>query len=97
MDLDLDHLERAKYDRRQRSNDSHCDRGAEHKVLDTFSLRAYNSYTLNNKEKMMSWNVYSKGRWIDTVWYTKDCDAEYVRTSLIDHDGYPYDTTVKAR
>ena len=35
----------------------------------------------------MSWNVYRQGRWIDRVWFTKDCDAEYVRTSLIDHDG----------
>lgn len=25
---------------------------------------------------------------INTVFYTEDCDADYVRTSLINHDGY---------
>jgi len=43
----------------------------------------------------MSWNVYRQGRWIDRVWYDNSCDAEYVRTSLIDHDGLPSDITVK--
>lgn len=37
---------------------------------------------------MMAWNVYLGNRLIDTVFYTKDCDADYVRRSLIDHDGY---------
>ena len=36
----------------------------------------------------MTWNVYLRGKLIDTVFYTPDCDAEYVRTSLINHDGY---------
>jgi hypothetical protein len=36
----------------------------------------------------MAWNVYLNGKLIDTVWYTKECDQEYVRTSLINHDGY---------
>lgn len=43
----------------------------------------------------MSWNVYRKGRWIDRVWFTAGCDAEYVRNSLIDHDGLPSDIVVK--
>lgn len=39
--------------------------------------------------KMNSWDVYNyKGKWIDTVFYTTDCDAQYVLKSLIDHDGY---------
>jgi hypothetical protein len=25
---------------------------------------------------------------VDTVFYTADCDAEYVRKSLINHDGF---------
>ena len=37
---------------------------------------------------MKAWDVFVKGRWIDTVFYTKDCDADYVRRSLINHDGY---------
>lgn len=49
---------------------------------------------------MTAWNVYrprpyNTDRWIDTVFYTKDCDAEYVRQSLINHDGYPFDIVVK--
>lgn len=46
----------------------------------------------------MSWDVILNGRVIDTVWFTKDCDADYVRRSLIDHDGYhPSITVRKAR
>jgi hypothetical protein len=26
---------------------------------------------------------------VDTVFYTSDYDAEYVRNSLINHDGFP--------
>jgi hypothetical protein len=37
---------------------------------------------------MNAWAVYLYGRKIDTVFYAKGCDSEYVRTSLIDHDGY---------
>jgi hypothetical protein len=35
-----------------------------------------------------AWDVYLDGKLIDTVFYTRDCDADYVRRSLIDHDGY---------
>lgn len=44
----------------------------------------------------MSWNVYRNGKLIDRVWYNKDCDANYVRTSLINHDGYPVDIVVRS-
>lgn len=44
---------------------------------------------------MTFWNVYRKGKLIDSVPYTKDCDKEYVRRSLIDHDGYPSDIHVR--
>jgi hypothetical protein len=37
---------------------------------------------------MVSWKVYLHTRHIDTVWFTPDCDAEYVKQSLIEHDGY---------
>ena len=37
---------------------------------------------------MQFWAVYLRGKKIDSVPYTLACDAEYVRTSLIDHDGY---------
>jgi hypothetical protein len=46
---------------------------------------------------MIAWEVYkpwggmSNGRlyYVDTVFYTSDCDAEYVRKSLIEHEGFP--------
>ena len=46
----------------------------------------------NIKQKegsLMFWNVYnSNGNLIDCVWFTKDCSEEYVKDSLINHDGY---------
>lgn len=43
----------------------------------------------------MMWNVYRRGKLVDSVWYTKDCDVEYVRQSLINHDGYQPDIHVR--
>jgi hypothetical protein len=37
---------------------------------------------------MIGWDVFLGRKCIDTVFYTPDCDAEYVRASLINHDGY---------
>lgn len=49
--------------------------------------------------KMIAWNVYVDRAYpdwlIDTVFYTSDCDAEYVRNSLINHDGYPANIIVR--
>lgn len=44
---------------------------------------------------MIGWNVYVGKRCIDTVFYTVDCDSEYVRNSLINHDGYPSNIMVR--
>ena len=44
---------------------------------------------------MVFWDVWHKGKCIDSVPYEKDCDKEYVRRSLIEHDGYP--TGIKIR
>jgi len=38
--------------------------------------------------KMIFWDVYLKGRLIDSVPYTEDCSYEYVKNGLINHDGY---------
>lgn len=50
---------------------------------------------------MARFDVYSpfgqsgrRYRLADTVYFTSDCDAEYVRNSLIDHDGYDPDIRV---
>jgi len=41
-----------------------------------------------------AWDVVRRERVIDTVFYTEDCDEDYVRDSLISHDGYPWDIEV---
>lgn len=37
---------------------------------------------------MNAWDVWLDGFYLDTVYYTKDCDRRYVLRSLIYHDGY---------
>lgn len=44
--------------------------------------------------KQIAWDVKQHGKVIDTVFYDETCDAEYVRTGLINHDGYPSNITV---
>ena len=45
--------------------------------------------------KSQAWNVYLSGKLIDTVFYDADCDADYVKQSLVDYDGY--DTAIRVR
>ena len=40
-------------------------------------------------DRSRTWEVQLGFHHIDTVYFTPDCDAEYVRKSLIEHDGYP--------
>jgi hypothetical protein len=42
----------------------------------------------------VGWDVFRGPTWIDKVFFTPDCDAQYVLESLIDHDGYPNDIRV---
>ena len=42
-----------------------------------------------------AWDVYLNGHLIDTVFYDVDCDEDYVRRGLIDHDGYDSGIVVK--
>ena len=44
---------------------------------------------------MQAWNVYLNGKCIDTVFYQSSCDADYVRSGLIGHDGYDSAITVR--
>ena len=44
---------------------------------------------------MIWWNVYIGRNLIDSVPYQKGCNKEYVRRSLIEHDGYDLDIVVK--
>jgi len=45
--------------------------------------------------KQTKWNVYLNGKLIDSVFYNTNCDADYVKNSLINHDGY--DTRISVR
>ena len=47
-----------------------------------------NNFNYGGRIIMQAWNIYLKGKLIDTVFYDKDCDKNYVHRSLIDHDGY---------
>lgn len=39
--------------------------------------------------KMRAWVVMFGPQELNVVYFTDDCDADYVRRSLVDHDGYP--------
>ncbi len=45
--------------------------------------------------KTKSWDIFLHGKKIDTVFYTEDCDSDYVRRSLIGHDGYNSEIVVR--
>ncbi len=38
--------------------------------------------------KAKGWNVYLRGKLIDTVFFDEDVTAEEVKRSLVNHDGY---------
>ncbi len=40
-------------------------------------------------------NVYRNSKKVDSVFFGLECNAEYVRKSLIDHDGYASDIVVR--
>lgn len=44
---------------------------------------------------MKAWNVYLNGKLIDTVFFDRDCDKDYVLDSLINHDGYHPNIKIK--
>ena len=54
-----------------------------------------NFFKKQQENIMQAWNVFVGLNLIDTVYYDADCNAEYVRDGLINHDGYPSEITVK--
>jgi len=52
--------------------------------------------TKKSRKTSRAFNVYRGRKLMDTVFFT-GYNAEDVRRSLIDHDGYPYDIRVTAR
>ena len=53
-----------------------------------------NTYEMTNPAQQ-AFDVYLNGRNIDTVFYSGPVDADEVRRSLIDHDGYDSDIEVR--
>lgn len=45
--------------------------------------------------KATAWNVYLNHKKIDTVFYDKDISKDEVKQSLIEHDGYDPNITIK--
>ena len=45
--------------------------------------------------KHQAWEVYIGQRWIDTVFFQADMDAEDVKRSLVEHDGYSSNIRLK--
>jgi len=45
--------------------------------------------------KAQAWNVYLGEKQIDTVFFEADCSGEYIKDSLINHDGYNPNIFVK--
>lgn len=43
------------------------------------------------------WNVYLNGKWIDSVSFVQGGTREEVKKSLVEHDGYNPNITVKSR
>ena len=50
--------------------------------------RGSNSDQDRRLKKMKAWIVTLDSHYLDTVFFEKSCDREYVRLSLINHDGY---------
>lgn len=53
-----------------------------------------------NRQK--AWNVYrichnGSLTLVDTVYYDPDCTSDYVKRTLVEHDGYPADIVVLYR
>jgi hypothetical protein len=40
------------------------------------------------QKKQMPWDVYLRGRWLDTIFFDNDFDEARVKKSLVDHDNF---------
>ena len=44
---------------------------------------------------MQAWNVFLNGKLIDTVFFDRNCERDYVQRCLINHDGYDHKISVR--
>lgn len=44
---------------------------------------------------MQAWNVYRNGKWYSRVYFSSSITREEVTRSLIDHDYYPSDISLR--
>jgi hypothetical protein len=49
------------------------------------------------KTKMTAWNVYRGTKLVDTIYYDSKMAQEEVKTSIMDHDGYPPDIRIEKK
>ncbi len=47
--------------------------------------------------RMIRWQVVLNEKVIEEVYYTADCDAKYVKETLINHDGFNSGIEVRSR
>ena len=67
------------------------------RIVAVYAILVKNVFGACKMKKFRTFEVYNaRGKWIDTVFFT-DVDADYVRRSLITHDGYPEDIRVVER
>lgn len=62
--------------------------GVDDFLVDTVIENLYSTNMMNGEQTMKGWDVFMGSKLIDTVYFTASCDEDYVRRSLIDHDGY---------
>jgi hypothetical protein len=49
----------------------------------------YDCLTIYKRNKMIAWKVYLNNKLINTVYFDESCNKDYIKKSLIEHDGMP--------
>ena len=52
---------------------------------------------MSEAPRQIAWQVFLGGKEINTVYFTPDCGAEYVKNSLVDHDGMNPNIQIRKR
>jgi hypothetical protein len=60
-------------------------------------MRTIEGKTVGAPTPYRAWEVLRGSQVIDTVFFDPDCDEDYVRRALIEHDGYPDDIVVSTQ
>lgn len=63
-------------------------------ISDLEILSTWRRPMIDDGTRSQEWQVLREGKWMDSVYFSPDTDAEYVRESLINQDNYPGDIVV---